>query len=297
MTVDIHRMFHLKLQQKLIEVYIHGASEIGRSFLFSVSLLLLCLSVEGVILGWRKSSAYRLISCPSKDTVIDWISYILVQLSIMPLIFSLMTLGVIPITRIAFAEVLGGKIDLSTLHPALQIFLYLILVDFLAYWCHRLHHSIPALWSLHKFHHSATEFNMITVARDHPLERGLNELLIYMPLALVAIDRTVPLWLSGILGAYGLFKHSMVPWYWGWLGKYVFQAPVYHRVHHSFRPDQIDKNFGNVLGLWDHVFGTFYHGEVINSEIGISDMAYSKAGYLQKVFLATKEFTKQLTRT
>ena len=37
----------------------------------------------------------------------------------------------------------------------------------------------------------------------------------------------------------------------------VFNAPVFHRVHHGADRAYVDKNFGGVLLLFDRLFGTF----------------------------------------
>jgi hypothetical protein len=36
----------------------------------------------------------------------------------------------------------------------------------------------------------------------------------------------------------------------------VFVTPQYHRIHHSIEPRHQDKNFGNLLTVWDRMFGT-----------------------------------------
>ena len=36
-----------------------------------------------------------------------------------------------------------------------------------------------------------------------------------------------------------------------------FQYPSHHRVHHGSNKQYIDKNYGNLLIIWDRMFGTF----------------------------------------
>lgn len=45
------------------------------------------------------------------------------------------------------------------------------------------------------------------------------------------------------------------------LGKFIL-TPSHHRVHHSRNLDYIDKNFCNLLPIWDRLFGT-YQSETI----------------------------------
>ena len=37
----------------------------------------------------------------------------------------------------------------------------------------------------------------------------------------------------------------------------VFNTPSHHRVHHASNPDYLNKNYGNVLIIFDRLFGTF----------------------------------------
>jgi len=42
----------------------------------------------------------------------------------------------------------------------------------------------------------------------------------------------------------------------GWL-EYIIVTPSQHRVHHAINPEYIDKNLGQILSIWDRMFGTF----------------------------------------
>ena len=39
--------------------------------------------------------------------------------------------------------------------------------------------------------------------------------------------------------------------------EYVLVTPSHHRVHHGSNEKYIDKNYGNLLIIWDKMFGTF----------------------------------------
>ena len=38
---------------------------------------------------------------------------------------------------------------------------------------------------------------------------------------------------------------------------YEWATPSHHRVHHGSNKQYIDKNYGNLLIIWDRMFGTF----------------------------------------
>jgi len=42
----------------------------------------------------------------------------------------------------------------------------------------------------------------------------------------------------------------------GWLDTF-FNTPSTHRVHHGANPLYIDRNYGNLLIIWDRLFGTY----------------------------------------
>lgn len=44
-----------------------------------------------------------------------------------------------------------------------------------------------------------------------------------------------------------------------WLPEWLFVTPSHHRAHHESNPEYIDKNYANLLIIWDRIFGTFAH--------------------------------------
>lgn len=59
-----------------------------------------------------------------------------------------------------------------------------------------------------------------------------------------------------IHGAYPFFTHTQLVGKLGFL-EYFLVTPSHHRVHHSSNPEYLDKNYGDVLIIWDKIFGTF----------------------------------------
>ncbi len=42
-----------------------------------------------------------------------------------------------------------------------------------------------------------------------------------------------------------------------WPIELVFNTPSHHRVHHGSDPEHLDKNYGDILIIWDRILGTF----------------------------------------
>ena len=55
---------------------------------------------------------------------------------------------------------------------------------------------------------------------------------------------------------YQFFVHTELVKRIGWL-EWAINTPSAHRVHHASNSEYIDKNFGGVLMIWDHLFGTY----------------------------------------
>lgn len=140
--------------------------------------------------------------------------------------------------------------------------------DFAAYCGHRLVHTVPALWELHKVHHSAEVMTPLTGYRGHPLDRAIHAFVFpgavtgfvagVLPGAYLSDFKFVELWLlyvlSGLLG--GALAHSHV---WLSFGPYLGQvlvSPSFHHLHHSTREEHLHCNFGFTFALWDWLFGT-----------------------------------------
>jgi sterol desaturase/sphingolipid hydroxylase (fatty acid hydroxylase superfamily) len=123
------------------------------------------------------------------------------------------------------------------------------------YWEHRLGHRVGLLWASHSIHHSSNEFNHSTAARgfyfDGPLRTPFD-----LPAALLGVPPIVFFAVSALKNAFGIWNHASYVGDLGWMER-VFATPRNHMVHHANQPQYIDKNFSQVLIVWDRLFGTF----------------------------------------
>jgi sterol desaturase/sphingolipid hydroxylase (fatty acid hydroxylase superfamily) len=131
-----------------------------------------------------------------------------------------------------------------------------LLTDLAFYVEHRCSHRIRLLWASHSVHHS-TERMVVSAAFRlswTPILSGV--FLFYLPIVWIGYD---PVWVFGIVSAsltYQFFIHTELIKRIGWLD-WIINTPSAHRVHHASNPEYIDKNFGGVLMVWDHLFGTY----------------------------------------
>jgi sterol desaturase/sphingolipid hydroxylase (fatty acid hydroxylase superfamily) len=238
--------------------------------------VLLVVGAEVPIVGYRRSSLYRLLH-PTKSTWTDITWFSVRVLGLGSLVTALFSLGVtVAVTRAAETYFGLGVLE-HVGNRALHIFLYLFLADLLNYWVHRGRHQIRWWWEFHKLHHSATELNAITFARGHPLDDVSIVVVSAIPLALLGGSAGDSLIVLTILGVHAGITHSMLPWDWGWIGKYVIRSPIGHRIHHSPLPEHTDTNFA-LFPIWDRIFGTEYTGPVVNELPGVDANYYNARG-------------------
>ena len=141
----------------------------------------------------------------------------------------------------------------------------------LGYWAmHYAFHRVPALWEVHKVHHSAEVMTPLTEFRQHPIE--------FVAFANVltatnGVAFSVMGWLFGpsaqpftlfqvnavLVLHFATFHHIRHSGVWiaatGWLGRLV-HSPAHHQIHHSTDPRHFDTNLGYALSIWDWAFGT-----------------------------------------
>jgi len=131
----------------------------------------------------------------------------------------------------------------------------LLVADFCGYWAHRMMHQVPALWRLHKVHHSSEQLDWLAAARVHPMETVWNRMASLLPLFLLGFSGKITGVFGPVLAVYPIFIHCNVRWGYGWIG-YVVSSPAFHRWHHSADREALNKNFSGLLPLFDFVFGT-----------------------------------------
>jgi sterol desaturase/sphingolipid hydroxylase (fatty acid hydroxylase superfamily) len=260
------------------------------------ALLAGLLIVEIVCLGWRQSSVLHLLK-PSRSARTDLVVAGVHVLGWSPLLTIAFTGG----TMWFFEDLLVPLRALRWIEGITPIWLQagvvFLAADFLDYWYHRLMHRIEFLWEAHKYHHSATEFTILTGNRIHALEDAFRHVFAAVPLAILGTPAVTYVMLRYAVLAVDMLQHSMLPWTYGWVGRWVFFSPVGHRIHHSALPEHWDRNLGNILVIWDRLFGTYYAGERVNDRVDVTNNLYNQRGIVAEYFLCGVLFVRSLARS
>ncbi|GAB4008637.1 sterol desaturase family protein [Spirosoma migulaei] len=130
-----------------------------------------------------------------------------------------------------------------------------IATDFVWYWYHRLAHEINVLWAVHVVHHQSEDFNY-TVSARITVFQAIVRTGFWSILPVIGFPAEMITTVLLIHGLYPFFIHTRTIGKLGWL-EYVLVTPSHHRVHHASNPEYLDKNYGDVLIIWDKLFGTF----------------------------------------
>ena len=145
-------------------------------------------------------------------------------------------------------------------HSTFSLFLIaFVFLDFGEYVYHVIMHKVKRLWMFHLVHHSDRVVDASTTLREHP---GENMIRLSFTLVWVFLCGCT-LWMlilrQLIQTVTTLFAHlnyrlpDNIDKIIGW----VFITPNLHQVHHHYKQPYTDCNYGDVLSVWDRIFGTF----------------------------------------
>ena len=146
----------------------------------------------------------------------------------------------------------------------MQVIVYVLMADMLAYWAHRLLHT-RLLWHSHAFHHSPRHLYVLSGVRASfvhitVLFAGPLLVLFLIPIYEAPLIFAVLVWLQ-ILNQHYIHSNLRFP-----LAKYLeylLVTPRFHFVHHSVDRRFSDNNFGFLFSIWDRLFGTYVPPESV----------------------------------
>ncbi|HKY91692.1 MAG TPA: sterol desaturase family protein [Nevskiaceae bacterium] len=134
-----------------------------------------------------------------------------------------------------------------------------LFLDLALYAQHRAFHEIRWLWPWHRVHHSDVEFDVTTGLRFHP-----GEVLLVQAWKIATVLALGAPWLAVLvydvaLSSFFVFAHAnlRLPSALDRVLRLLVITPEFHRVHHSVHRDEHDRNYGNLLSIWDRLFRSY----------------------------------------
>ncbi len=158
------------------------------------------------------------------------------------------------------AEARGwGLLNTLALPGWVEVAVAVVVLDLVIYAQHVLSHTVPALWRLHRMHHSDLVLDVTTGVRFHPVEIVGSMLIKIAAVAALGAPALAVLIFEILLNAATMFNHGNIR-----LGsrldralRLVLVTPDMHLVHHSTVPRETNSNYGFCLPWWDRLFKTY----------------------------------------
>ncbi|MGE5721353.1 MAG: sterol desaturase family protein [Sphingomonadales bacterium] len=231
----------------------HGAVDFAPALVLAGVLAILLLKPLAVI---AVISSLELLLAGGRVKSKDWALMWLVQaLSLgfaTSFVVAIQHLGLIPGPILAAwrgGSAVGGM-------EALGLFLLLVLIkDFLSYWVHRAHHTVPILWRFHAVHH-APDVDCLH-AIGHPVETVVTVLLVAVPAAILVGAPAEHLYLLvSLVAIQSNIVHSKLPIHYGRF-HILIADNRFHFVHHSLDAKDFGRNFAGIFPIFDLLFGTY----------------------------------------
>jgi sterol desaturase/sphingolipid hydroxylase (fatty acid hydroxylase superfamily) len=178
--------------------------------------------------------------------------------------------------------------------------LLLLVDDLTQYWWHRLSHS-PLLWPLHRAHHSAEYMSIRVTFRNnffyYLMMPGLwlAGTLLYLGVGGLVYALYIAFKLLVILGAHSAWRwdeplyrvRALRPLMW--VLERTISTPATHWAHHAITNEDgighYKGNFGNLLFIWDIIFGTAHITRQYPAKVGlIDDQLFGQERWYHQMF-------------
>ncbi len=153
----------------------------------------------------------------------------------------------------------AGLLNLVAVPEWAAIMIAFFVLDFSIYAQHWAFHRMPALWRIHRMHHTDLDIDVSTGARFHPIEIVLSLLIKMAVITVIGAPAAAVLLFEAVLNITSLFNHAnlKIPAGLDRAIQLIIVTPDMHRVHHSIIKTETDSNFGFNFSFWDRLFGTY----------------------------------------
>jgi sterol desaturase/sphingolipid hydroxylase (fatty acid hydroxylase superfamily) len=209
------------------------------------------LILEMLFLVWLNRRSPRKLSGAYKIPILMYLANIIVA--------GLINLQVLAVTHDLFL-----RFALFQTTVRLRWFLYAYVVWELSHYVyHYSCHKVRILWCMHSPHHAPEHMNLFVIYTALFLQGTYATFVRTAICTVLGVPFTLLVLAMTIDGCWGALIHvSEEVWPKGSVGGpfgRIFLNPIHHRIHHSRNPEYIDKNYCNLLPIWDLAFGTLQH--------------------------------------
>lgn len=213
------------------------------------------LGILVAMAGWELAVPRRRSEIPRLLRWTNNLALVVIDTILVRLMFPVVAVGLALLSE----ERGWGLFNVIAMPGWLAFVLSLLMFDLIIYLQHVMFHAVPALWRLHRMHHSDLEFDVTTGLRFHPVEILLSMAIKLAIVASVGPPAIAVLIFEVLLNATSMFNHSniRIPPRIDSILRLLVVTPDMHRVHHSIYPSETNSNFGFNLPWWDRLLGTY----------------------------------------
>jgi sterol desaturase/sphingolipid hydroxylase (fatty acid hydroxylase superfamily) len=234
-----------------VEVVMIGIMEIG-------VLIALLRPLE----AWRPVEKWPDRKAVRADVIYTWLH----RLGVLPLLIFLLL--VIPVTEFDAWLRMNDMVrpNIEDVIPGIArngfaaFVIYVILIDFVEYWMHRLQHRFNWWWALHTLHHSQRQMSFWADDRNHLLDDVLTAAVVAMAALAIGVPSSQFMMIIFATRMIESLSHVNARVDFGWLGNRLLVSPPFHRRHHAIGTGHEGRyqgvNFATLFPLWDMVFRT-----------------------------------------
>lgn len=187
---------------------------------------------------------------PQQDTVTDWL-HLLISTSVASGVFQLLA-----VESHLFRDHFSIVVWPNHWPWYIQLPVLATLAEFGGYWSHRAMHTFNWLNRVHTIHHSAKRLYPLNATRNHPIDVLITLICTLTPLMMLGVSEENLSLLSSFLIAHLVLQHANLEFDLGVFERWLNLCKL-HKWHHLPDMEKQRANFGNVLLVWDHVFGTY----------------------------------------
>ncbi len=176
---------------------------------------------------------------------------------------NIFVIGAIPVSGVFVADFARdngiGILNVLDIAPIAALVLGFLCRSFVSWMTHVALHRVPALWRVHRVHHTDRFLDVSTAVRFHPIEFLINTPILLTGILLSGISPVALMLYELFDTAMALFTHAYIriPRPLERLLRFVVVTPDMHRVHHSSWQPETDSNYGATFSIWDHLFRTY----------------------------------------
>lgn len=164
----------------------------------------------------------------------------------------------------------------------------LVVFDLKQYLIHRSQHGFQWHWRFHIIHHATPKLSALAMAPTNLIEREILQsfssilLLKFFDLDPLAFAYFYAL-PSGVIN--GVWAHANLNYprvdrwpFWA----YIVNSPNFHAHHHT--KEGSHSNFGELLAIWDCIFGTYAKPLATPKAFGVEDQTFHNLSFVEKQF-------------